>query len=145
MIRKIKPLDHDFIYHSWLHSVKCPTKAVTGMTRCLIDDLVRQDAIQVWCPDDDPDHIIGWMAHGTLEETPLLHFIFVKKNFRKNGVARDLLRKIYPDVGSAIFCTFWSWHMQKMGAKEKWNARYVGNLLPTVIWKILDGENSALQ
>ena len=125
MIRKIKPLDHDFIYHSWLHSVKCPTKAVPGMTRCLIDDLVRQDAIQVWCPDDDPDHIIGWMAHGTLEETPLLHFIFVKKNFRKNGVARDLLRKVYPDAGSAIFCTFWSWHMQKLGAKEKWNARFV--------------------
>ena len=139
MIRKVKPLDEDFVYHSWLHSVKCPTKTVTRMTRCLIDNVIKEEAISVWCPDDDPNHIIGWIAHGKLEDTNLLHFIFVKKNFRKNGIANDLLRHVYPE-GTPVFCTFWSWHMQQLDARKKWGAKFVGNLLPSVIYTILHPE-----
>ena len=83
MIRPLKQMDEDFNYHSWIHSVKCPTKAVSSMTRVVIDEVVKNKDILVFCPDDDPDHIIGWIAHGLLENTPLLHFIFVKKDFRK--------------------------------------------------------------
>ena len=142
MIRPIKKIDEDFIYHSWLHSVKCPTKAVSSMTRYLIDSLVEDKSISVWCPDDDENHIIGWMAHGNLEKTPLLHFMFVKKKFRSNEVGRELLDSVYPDRKTQVFCTYWSHHMQLMDARSRWNVKFASNLLPAVIHALhSDGES----
>ena len=140
MIRGIKEIDEDFIYHSWLHSVKCPTGAVTSMTRFLIDSLVADKSITVWCPDGDENHIIGWMAHGRIENTPLLHFMFVKKDFRKNGVGKELLYNAYPDRSSQVFCTFWSHHMQAMNARSKWNVKFASSLLPAVIHNLHSGD-----
>ena len=136
MIRSIRKIDEDFIYHSWLHSVRCPTKAVSAMTRSLIDSLVEDKTISIWCPDDDENHIIGWMAYGQIEETPLLHYTFVKKSFRNNGVGTDLIKSIYPDRSNQVFCTFWSHNLQTMNARDKWNIKFVANLLPAVIYKI---------
>ena len=133
MIRSIKQLDEDFIYHSWLHSVKCPTRAVTTMTRFLIDHLVGNKSIVVWCPDDDENHIIGWMAYGRIEGTPLLHYMFVKKSFRGNGIGRDMLRHIYPDEKKQVLCTYWSHHPQVINARSKWNIKFLSNLLPALI------------
>lgn len=142
MIRTIKKIDEDFIYHSWLHSVKCPTRAVSTMTRLLIDSLVEDKSISIWCPDDDENHIIGWIAHGRIENTPLLHFMFVKKAFRKNGVGKELLYNVYPDRKSPVFCTFWSHSMQVIDARRKWNAKFASNLLPAVIHTIHTRNNT---
>lgn len=142
MIRTIKKIDEDFIYHSWLHSVKCPTRAVSTMTRFLIDSLVEDKSISIWCPDDDENHIIGWIAHGRIENTPLLHFMFVKKAFRKNGVGKELLYNVYPDRKSPVFCTFWSHSMQVIDARRKWNAKFASNLLPAVIHTIHTRNNT---
>lgn len=142
MIRTIKKIDEDFIYHSWLHSVKCPTRAVSTMTRFLIDSLVEDKSISIWCPDDDENHIIGWIAHGRIETTPLLHFMFVKKAFRKNGVGKELLYNVYPDRKSPVFCTFWSHSMQVIDARRKWNAKFASNLLPAVIHTIHTKDNT---
>lgn len=141
MIRTIKKIDEDFIYHSWLHSVKCPTRAVSTMTRFLIDSLVEDKSISIWCPDDDVNHIIGWIAHGKIENTSLLHFMFVKKAFRKNGVGKELLYNVYPDRKSPVFCTFWSHSMQVIDARRKWNAKFASNLLPAVIHTIHTKDN----
>ena len=146
MIRQLKKIDEDFIYHSWLHSVKCPTRAVTDMTRFLIDSLVNSQnsqnsqGIQIWCPDDDENHIIGWMAYGKIEHTPLLHYLFVKKNFRKNSVGKELLYSVYPERKLPVFCTYWSHHMQTMNARGKWNVKFVSNLLPAVIHNLHCGK-----
>jgi len=144
MIRNLSPIDEDFIYDSWIRSVKCPTKAVTDMTRCLIDHVIGEGNIRVYCDDDDHDHILGWIAHGQIEATPLLHFLFVKKSFRGNGIGYDLLSDVYPedkrDKSSPVFCSYWSFHMQQMDAKNKWHTRFVSNLLPAFIFSILTGK-----
>jgi len=137
MIRSIRKIDEDFIYHSGLHTVSCPTKTVTAMTRCLIDSLVKAGQVKIWCPDDDENHIIGWVAYGNLEDTPLLHFMFIKKKFRNNGIATELLESIYPDREETTFCTFWTHHMQDMNARQRWNVKFASNLLPSVIYNML--------
>ena len=137
MIRDIKKIDEDFIYHSWLHTVSCPTRIVSEMTRCLIDRLVEDNKVKIWCPDDDENHILGWIAYGKLEKTPLLHFMFVKKKFRGNKIGRELLDSVYPDRSKTVFCTFWTKHFQDMGLRGKWNVRFSGNLLPSVIFDML--------
>ena len=137
MIRDITKIDEDFIYHSWLHTVSCPTRTVSEMTRCLIDRLVEDNKVKIWCPDDDENHILGWIAYGKLEKTPLLHFMFVKKKFRGNKIGRELLDSVYPDRSKTVFCTFWTKHFQDMGLRGKWNVRFSGNLLPSVIFDML--------
>ena len=133
MIRKICRIDEDFIYHSWLHSVKCPNRGVTNMTRFLIDSVVKAGDILVWCPDDDENHIVGWLAHGKHEGTPLLHYLFVKKNFRRSHVGTELINALSSDSPVQLFCTYWSHHMQSLNARSKWNVKFVSNLLASVI------------
>ena len=141
MIREIRRIDEDFIYHSWLHSVKCPKRGVTDMTRFLIDSVVEAGDILVWCPDDDENHIVGWLAHGSNEQTKLLHYLFVKKNFRRNHVGTELIGSLSSDLPVQLFCTYWSHHMQTMNARSKWNVKFVSNLLASVIHSLHTDKN----
>ena len=146
MIRPLKQLDEDFIYHSWIHSVKCPTKAVSSMTRAVIDHAVQNGGVQVFCMPDDPDHIIGWVARGDLEETPLLLYLFVKKDFRKEGIGTELLNAAFPERvldGETVFSCYWSYHMQKMDARKKWGVKFVSNLLPAHIYTLMSQKDAA--
>ena len=149
MIRNLKKMDEDFIYHSWLHSVKCPTRAVSTMTRFLIDSLVQEQeglnsGIKVWCPDDDTNHILGWIAYGKIEKANLLHYVFVKKKFRQNHIGKELLYSVYPDRDVQTFCTYWSHHMQQMDARKRWNTKFVANLLPAKIHELHEQHRLAL-
>tara|TARA_R100000329_G_scaffold75986_1_gene65548 strand:+ start:259 stop:717 length:459 start_codon:yes stop_codon:yes gene_type:complete len=141
MIRGIRPIDHDFVYDSWIRSVKCPTKAVTAMTRHLIDKVIEDDKVLIYCDRDDADHILGWIAYGQIEETKLLHFLFVKKSFRGNGIGSEMLNEVYPDTvrnrDNPVFCSYWSFHMQKMDARSKWHTRFVSSLLPAFIFELM--------
>lgn len=149
MIRNFdKKMDEDFIYHSWIHSVKNPTKIVMDMTRVLIDDLVEKNQIKVYHNLDDPNHILGWVAYGKIEETPLLHFVFVKRDLRRAGIATALIDHVFPPkkvkpkserwaADYDIFCTHWSHYMQQLNAKDLWGTRYAGSLLPACIYEIM--------
>ena len=112
------------------------------MTRVVIDEIVSNGDILVFCPDDDPDHIIGWIAHGFLENTPLLHFIFVKKDFRQEGIGTELIRAAFVDVDT-IFSSYWSFHMQQMNARQKWGVKFISNLLPAYLYTIMNKKNAA--
>ena len=136
MIRDMKKIDEDFIYHSWLYSVKNPTRAITSMTRYVIDSLVADGNVKVFCNDEDENHILGWVAYGKIENTPLRHFVFVKKALRGNGLATDLVRAAFPDKKKDIFCTYWSHYLQKIDAKRKWNARFDGKLLAAYVYTL---------
>lgn len=53
--------------------------------------LARPDSVlRVACLPDDPDAILGW-AVITADQPPKLHFVYVRKEARKNGIARMLL------------------------------------------------------
>ena len=83
----------------------------------------------------------NYEIYGKIENTSLLHFMFVKKAFRKNGVGKELLYNVYPDRKSPVFCTFWSHSMQVIDARRKWNAKFASNLLPAVIHTIHTKDN----
>jgi len=149
MIREFnEEMDSDFIYHSWIHSVKNPTRAVMDMTRVLIDHCVEMNTIKVFCNDKDPNHILGWVAYGSLEDARVLHFVFVKRDLRNSGIGTKLVNDVALDW-DPFMCTHWSHYMQKIDAKDRWNARYVGSLLPTCVYLImkrkLDYANSQLE
>lgn len=51
----------------------------------------------VACDQDDPFHILAWIALEVLPNCTLLHYVYVKSAYRKeHGVFRDLLTKTIP-------------------------------------------------
>lgn len=64
-----------FMHHYWGFINKLLTKPTTR--------------IRVACLNDDPQIVLGY----SVSEAPVLHWIFVKKAWRKIGLARDLTPK----------------------------------------------------
>lgn len=88
--------DLGFIIDTWLKSY-WDAPAVRGMTRddyyAVFKPRVREIlarpnvTVRVMCPDGDDDTVIGWAA---LEDV-CLHYVFVRREFRHNGFARQLV------------------------------------------------------
>ena len=95
-IRNYKPLDEDFVYHSWLSSVDYNIPGVQRVTRLVIDSCVDNATILIACSDEDTDHILGWMSYSKEIGFPVLLYIFVKKNLRNPGIGGSLLSEKFP-------------------------------------------------
>lgn len=122
-VRPAKLEDLDFIYATWLKSYrhasqfakKLTNKVFFEMHHKVIDNFVaRGGLVQVAHPKGEPDVILGYICY---EATmPLVQYVYVKKTFRKMGVARALYKTTnIPDNG--IF-THWTtdtdWIIKKL-------------------------------
>ena len=69
----------------------------TGHKRVVVSCL---EACGAWvvCLADDPRVIVGWICAGP----GLLHYVYVKAAFRRNGIALDMLRPLGLDVSPLI-------------------------------------------
>jgi len=138
-IRTYKPLDEDFIYHSWLSSIRCDFRPAEGLTRALIDGIIpdvgSKQTLYVACEPDEENHILGWAAAGPISEFPLvLHFVFVKRSFRRAGVATALVDTIFGDTRPGkIPCSYWTFQAQQYSLKDKWGLKYNAFLLPAAL------------
>lgn len=92
--RDMKPDDVAFVLDSWRRSFE-GAPAVKGaerihyrqeMTRA-IRRILDRATVRVRCDANDEDTIVGFAAFTGLE----LHYVYVKKEFRKMGVAKAML------------------------------------------------------
>jgi GNAT superfamily N-acetyltransferase len=134
-IRPYKPLDEDFIYHSWLASVDYNIPGVQRMTRLVIDTCVQDGTILVACSDEDPDHILGWLGYTEELEYPCLLYAFVKKKLRGHGIGGKLIRAKFPG-GDSVPTAFWSYWCQKYNLKKKWGLKFNSLLLPVLVDRV---------
>jgi GNAT superfamily N-acetyltransferase len=75
-------------------------------------------------PEND-DHLMGWMM--AEQGLPLVHYIYVKPVYRRQGVARTLLASV-PALASAspvLYCSHWSPSAQTLSATHTY-LRYIG-------------------
>tara|TARA_R100001480_G_scaffold28471_2_gene38870 strand:- start:2530 stop:2988 length:459 start_codon:yes stop_codon:yes gene_type:complete len=141
-IRDYKPLDEDFIYHSWLSSIDYNIPGVQRMTRLVIDSCADDVTILVACSDEDPDHILGWMSYTEKLGFPVLLYAFVKKKLRNHGIGKQLIGTgLFPD-GEPVPTAFWSFWCQKYNLKKKWGLKFNSLFLPILVDK-LHGETEA--
>lgn len=70
----------------------------------LLEEIMRRPkaAILVASLKDDPDVAIGF-ALAELGDRPCLHYVYVKKPFRRYGIARALWQTLGLDLGSASY------------------------------------------
>jgi len=131
-IRDYKPLDEDFIYHSWLSSIDHNIPGVQTMTRLVIDSCVENGTILVACSDEDPDHILGWLSYTEKLGFPVLLYVFVKKKLRNHGIGSKLKKERFPGEGT-IPTAFWSFWCQKYNLKKRWGLKFNSLLLPVLV------------
>ena len=101
ILRPPKNDDVNFIYNSWLKSyadnnyfnpIKGP--AYYGYQKLLINKLLNQSIISIVCNPEDEDQIFGYAVYEIDNSKLILHWIYIKYNFRRLGVCRFLLDTI---------------------------------------------------
>ena len=99
-IRQALESDLAFIFSTWLRSYKHDSP-LTWMIhsdtffkghQAYLERLLSRPGIEalVSCNSEDPSHIFGWLVW---EKPTLVHFVYVKRALRREGVASELLRK----------------------------------------------------
>lgn len=109
--RPMRQGDWNFVAHSWKRSYRTqkaiwpPDLYSTEMQKRL-DKLSNRAQFLVAVDVEDPDQIFGWAC----AEPPLLHFVFVKKAFRRQKIATTLIKQL----GGPVLCTHWTQHAKKL-------------------------------
>ena len=89
-IRLGRPSDLPFVVDTWVKRGQRGERlsAATARVRAI---LARPDSVlRVACLPDDSDAILGW-AVISADEPHTLHYVYVRKDARKQGIARLLL------------------------------------------------------
>ncbi len=131
-VRPCEDSDHNFIYATWLRGLyygnsffKLSDKA-EFMERYerVVQNLLFKSSVDthVACLIEDPDSIIGYSVTETVGTTSVLHWVFVKPEWRKVGVASDLI----PESVSAVTHIVDSICQLKLKDKSK-SDRYLSN------------------
>ncbi len=97
-LRSARASDMAFVIDAWKKSYE-GAPAVRGadrehyrveMTRA-IRRLCDRAEIRIATAPDDDDHLLGFAAFVTTDDGAELHYVYVKQDFRKMGIARALL------------------------------------------------------
>lgn len=96
-IREMNSDDVNFVYNSWLKSFRNSLEAMNQTNEVyydnhknLIEKLLNKSNVNIIHPADDPSHILGFMC----SEGNIVHYIYIKYNYRKLGIAKHLLTSI---------------------------------------------------
>lgn len=110
--RGMRETDKGLIVTSWLKSYR-PSVPWIGrddfyrLYRTVINELLDKDGVTsvVVCSPDDEDHVIGWAC--TEPARSLLHYIFVKSDYRKLGIAKAIREHI--GLTRCLYATHWTY------------------------------------
>jgi len=97
-IRRARKSDIPFITSSWLKSNRygymvqsVPNTAYYYQHHKILEQVIPRSVVLVACNHEDPDQILGWMCAEVVDTAMVLHYVYVKKSFRKFGLATRLV------------------------------------------------------
>lgn len=115
LIRPMERSDLPLVTNNWLESArKCyhvkgiPNDTYYPHTHRIIQVLLSRGGVFVMCDPEDPYTVYGWICAEVINNHLLIHYVYVKRRFRKYGVGKALMRAVVeaePDVHS-ITLTF---------------------------------------
>lgn len=106
VVREAIESDHACIYATWLNSyrhnssfaARIGNSVYFASQHSVIERLLERGRVLVATIEEDPDVILGWCCYEPhndeiegLEIPAVIHYVYVKPNFRKSGVAKSLL------------------------------------------------------
>jgi hypothetical protein len=103
-IRPRIPSDDNFIYNSWLASMKgdqlAPKSKFFGAYRDQVNDLLARCEVAVACDPQDETFIHGYIVYKKADGLNLVHWAYTKAPFRRLNVMTDLLKSVFQNLGS---------------------------------------------
>lgn len=107
--------DRSFILKSWLKSYRkyqagVPDELYFKGQTALIFAIATRSKLVIACDKDNPGFIIGFVCGHLCENLTdtIIHYIYVKDDYRRNGIARDLVMHLgYRQQGN-ILATHWT-------------------------------------
>jgi hypothetical protein len=98
-IRKGRKTDIPFISNSWVKSFRngafvrgIPNELYYRYHRRIVSELLQKSLVAVLCERQDEDQIVGYVVAERSEEGALLvHYVYVKHDFRKTGFAKSMI------------------------------------------------------
>lgn len=120
--------DVPFITNSWLKSFRdgawvrgIPNKLYYYYHRRLIAELMDRSVVLVLCETRDEDQIVGWVCAERTDQALLVHYVYVKRDFRGHGFASKLMQVLVDaEQPAAVFYT------HKTFAVRDYRDRYKG-------------------
>jgi hypothetical protein len=98
-VRTLLPEDKNFIFATWLRGLYYGDSVYSHMRKqtfmagyhAVIDHILEKPTtvVKIACLKDDPSVILGYSVLSEAET--VLEFVFVKKQWRKIGIAKDLV------------------------------------------------------
>lgn len=139
--RPYKPEDRNFIISIWLSSLKYGNSGkdhrgemIYSWFGAMPDELYREKFGQIFtkmindpkitfmvaCLRDDEDTILGFVSYELSKKA--LHWIFVRPDWRKIGIANMLLPpSIYEQIKVITHLSFKGWRLNKIKLKAEFN------------------------
>jgi hypothetical protein len=142
-VRPARAEDIPFIFDNWLEGYR-DAVVPRGGARDRYYRQQRRRLTMLWnrgarflvaVDPTEPDFLYGFIC----AELPLLHYVCVKKPFRGNGVALQLLAAAGLGGASPLLVTHWTGVCDKLAIKRPALLKYVGTDVPTVLGE-LDAE-----
>lgn len=93
------PTDLNFIFASWMKGLrygnadleKIPPQIYDKKQRLVIAELLGRATVLVYCLTEDQDVILGYIVYEGEPNAETLHWVFVKKDWRRQGIAHHLI------------------------------------------------------
>lgn len=134
--RDMQEEDINFIYSTWLKSYRqsdyCKTLSndVFFLNHKEIISVILNNSntkVTIICDKEDPDQIYGYIVAEIVKSQTILHFIYVKYNFRKFGIMKHYLQEFNYLNNSVNFITHLPRHYPEL--KKKYGLEFNPYLL----------------
>ena len=104
--------DEAFLYNAWLKSYKDSPWGKPLINdifytnhKEIVKKLLSTSDVLLAVNPQNPDQIYGFAVLEKSPKVSLIHYVYVKYNFRKLGLARKLVEAMEPDTGKLKFVT----------------------------------------
>tara|TARA_E500000331_G_scaffold265443_1_gene256654 strand:- start:342 stop:815 length:474 start_codon:yes stop_codon:yes gene_type:complete len=112
-LRRARKSDIPFITSSWLKSNRygylpqsIPNTVYYHQHHKILEEVIPRSVVLVACNHEDPDQILGWMCAEVVDTAMVIHYVYIKKTFRKFGLAKRLVETMAEvEKPPAFMCT----------------------------------------
>lgn len=102
--------DVNFIFNSWLKSNRhaknifdVPNPVYFSQHHVLVEGLLKRSNVIIACNPIDSAQIYGFISYETIEDSPVVHYVYVKEAFRKLGLCKMLIKRANIDYDKPFF------------------------------------------